>query len=76
MSTITSLFQQAQLAEAAYANYINPNTGAIYNTDASIQNALIAAGFSGTQGNPPQSAQATAFVAEWSVVSQQPNTPK
>lgn len=56
MSTIQDLFQQALLAEAAYANFINPSTGAIYNTDAGIQAALIAEKFS--------TAQATAFVQD------------
>lgn len=74
MSTIQSLFEQAQLAEAAYANFINPNTNAIYIKDADIQAALIASGFSKDPSNPNQSAQAAAFVTDWSVVSQQPNT--
>lgn len=70
MSTIQNLFQQAQLAEAAYANFINPDTGKIYNTQAGIQAALIASGFSGDQGNPPQSSQASAFLNEWEVIDQ------
>jgi hypothetical protein len=40
MSTILDLFQQTQLAEAAYASFVNPDTGAIYNTDAGIIAAL------------------------------------
>lgn len=70
MSAIENLFQQAQLAEAAYANFINPDTGIIYNTDAGIQVALVASGFSSDPNNPTQSAQATDFVASWRVVGQ------
>ena len=70
MSTIQNLFQQAQLAEAAYANFINPNTGTIYSTDAGIRGALIASGFSSDPNNPTQSAQAAAFVSQWRVVNQ------
>ena len=70
MSTIQDLFQQAQLAEAAYADFINPDTGAIYNTDAGIQRALIASGFSSDPNSPTQSAQASDFVLHWQVVSQ------
>ncbi|MBX9904846.1 MAG: putative Ig domain-containing protein [Burkholderiales bacterium] len=62
MNTIRGLFQQAQLAEAAYANFINPDTGAIYNTNAGIQDALIAEQFS--------PAQAASFVQNWRVASQ------
>jgi len=29
MNTITDLFQQAQLAEAAYANFIDPQTASV-----------------------------------------------
>jgi hypothetical protein len=70
MSAVQNLFQQAQLAEAAYANFINPDTGTIYNTDAGIQAALIASGFSSDPNNPAQSAQATDFVTNWRVVDQ------
>ncbi|TXT27367.1 MAG: Hemolysin-type calcium-binding domain-containing protein, partial [Gallionellaceae bacterium] len=69
MSTIRDLFQQAQLAEAAYANFLN-NTGVLLTNTSDIQNALIASGFSGTQGNPPQSAQGAAFLTQWEVVDQ------
>ena len=56
MSTIQDLFQQAQLAEAAYADFSAPDT----------KKALTDSGFS--------VAQATAFVAEWSVVDHIPDT--
>lgn len=58
MSTIQNVFQQAQLAEAAYANFLDPNI--------SYLKALTNGGMSPVQ--------ATAFLADWSVVSQQPNT--
>jgi|CXWL01.1.fsa_nt_gi hypothetical protein len=62
MSTIQNLFQQAQLAEAAYADFSDPTK--------TIFDAL-------TTGNGKFSqAQATAFINEWEVVSQQPNTGK
>jgi len=54
MSTIQNLFQQAQLAEAAYADFSNPNITA--------EQALINGKFSPTQAND--------FVAHWQVVSQ------
>lgn len=56
MSTIQNLFQQAQLAEAAYANFLNPGIDPI--------DALQ------TGGSTFSLAQATAFVAEWQVVDQ------
>lgn len=66
MSSIQDLFQQAQLAEAAYANFIDPLTGLPYTTTNGIKDALITEGM--------RDAQAAAFVAQWRVVSQQPNT--
>lgn len=69
MSTIQELFQQAQLVEAAYANFIDPQTGTVFANSKKIEEALIASGFSSDQGNPPQSAQAAAFVTHWRVVS-------
>lgn len=71
MNTITSLFQQAQLAEAAYANFID-NTGSLITTDAGVKAALIASGFSSDPNNTTQSAQATAFLTHWQVVDQSP----
>lgn len=58
MSTIQNLFQQAQLAEAAYADFSVLGV--------STKDALIAEKFS--------PAQATAFVAEWQVIDQIPDT--
>ena len=54
MSTIQELFQQALLAEAAYANFSAPG--------ASPYSALIAEGFSDKQ--------ATDFLTQWEVVDQ------
>lgn len=54
MSTIQNLFQQAQLAEAAYANFQAPNT--------SPEQALRNLGFS--------QSQASAFVQRYQVVNQ------
>lgn len=73
MNTITSLFQQAQLAEAAYANFID-NAGNLITTDAGVKTALIASGFSIDLNNPTQSAQAAALANEWSVVDQYDNS--
>lgn len=56
MSTILDQFQQAQLAEAAYADFLKPNI--------TIEQALRNEGFS--------ESQATAFVAHWKVVDQYP----
>ena len=56
MSTIQNLFQQAQLAEAAYADFfIN---GVLARDDNSVKAALSVEGFS--------TAQATAFINDWS----------
>jgi len=62
MSMIQDLFQQAQLAEAAYADFSNPNV--------STANALQDA----NNGGSFSEAQAATFVADWSVVSHQPDT--
>lgn len=67
MSTIQNLFQQAQLAEAAYANFFD-NSGNLVTTVAKLTGALT------TGGMKFSAAQAAAFAADWSVVSQQPNT--
>lgn len=58
MSTIQDMFQQAQLTDAAYANFFIPGV--------SSYNALIARGFSDKQ--------ATEFLNHWQVVTQQPDT--
>lgn len=62
MNTITSLFQQAQLAEAAYAKFID-NAGNLITTDAGVKTALQNEGMS--------LAQAADFVTHWRVVDQQ-----
>lgn len=64
MSTIQELFQQAQLAEAAYAKL----TTAIGNQN-ELKNALDVA-FKETYGGSFSSTQATDFVTHWRVVSQ------
>ncbi len=73
MSSIQELFQQAQLSEAAYANFLNSSGNLLENED-DIKVALIASGFSKDSNNPTQSAQATAFVADWEVISHIPDT--
>jgi Ca2+-binding RTX toxin-like protein len=69
MSSIQDLFQQAQLAEAAYAIFLN-NSGNLLTDNDEIKVALIASGFSKDQNNPTQSAQATAFLDQWRIVDQ------
>lgn len=70
MNTIQNLFQQAQLAEAAYANFIDPLTGLSYSTNKGIEDALKDKGNSMSFSQ----SQAAAFAARYQVVSQQPNT--
>jgi VCBS repeat-containing protein len=76
MNTIQNLFQQAQLAEAAYANFINPVTGNVYSDNDSLTAALIAEGFGKDKNSniQTQSTQAADFLANWRVVDQLPNT--
>lgn len=65
MNTIQDLFQQAQLAEAAYSNF----TGMKVSTPISeIRRALT------TGDGKFSSAQAAAFIKEWRVVNQIPDT--
>ncbi len=59
MSAIQVLFQQAQLAEAAYANFSGMSAST---PTGAIENALIAEKFS--------PAQAATFVSQWRVVDQ------
>ena len=61
MSIVTSLFDQAQLAEAAYADFLN-SAGNLITSATLIQDALKAKGFS--------TKQATDFADHWQVVSQ------
>ena len=70
MNTIQNLFQQAQLAEAAYANFWDSNLNALITNPDDVQKALIASGFSKNPNDPTQSAQATDFVTHWRVVDQ------
>ena len=58
MNTIQELFQQAQLTEAAYANFYS-NSGVLLTSDVDVKAALIANKFS--------DAQASAFVTQWRV---------
>lgn len=67
MSTITSLFQQAQLAEAAYANFLD-DAGHLITTDKQLEAALTTG-----DGKFSQS-QAADFVTHWEVVHHLPNT--
>ncbi len=62
MNTITSLFQQAQLAEAAYADFTNNMNDPV----GALTNASLGGKFS--------QAQAAAFTADWSVVDQYDNS--
>jgi len=70
MSTIQDTFIQAQLAEAAYANFIDPQTGSVYSDvtklTAALQNPSTNSTFS--------DAQVADFLATWKVVDQQPDT--
>jgi Ca2+-binding RTX toxin-like protein len=66
VSTIQNLFEQAQLAEAAYANFIDPQTGLPYTTTKGITDALQ----DHSNNLNFSTAQATAFANEWRVVDQ------
>lgn len=61
MNTIQDLFQQAQLAQAAYANFAGMN---VSTTTQAIEDALT------TGGSNFSVTQATAFAARYQVVSQ------
>ncbi|MDP2811730.1 MAG: hypothetical protein Q8O34_16455, partial [Rhodocyclaceae bacterium] len=61
MSTIQGLFQQAQLAEAAYANF-RDNAGNLITTNAGVIASLQNKNFS--------ESQATAFISTWQVIDQ------
>ena len=65
MTAITYLMQQGEMAEAAYANFVD-SSGNLIVTDAGIKSALEIGGFSETQ--------ATHFVNNWSVEHHLPNT--
>jgi hypothetical protein len=69
MSSIQNLFQQAQLSEAAYANFVDSAGNLLTNPDdikAALQDAGNNMRFSSTQ--------ATAFVSQWRVVNHIPDT--
>lgn len=66
MNNILSMFENAQLAEASYVDFFNDADNVTITTSDDVKAALIAKGFSSTQ--------AIEFVANWQVVSQQPNT--
>ena len=66
MSAIQELYQQAVLAEAAYANFWDNNLNALITNPEDVKNALIASKFS--------PAQATAFVKKWRVAHHIPDT--
>ena len=72
MNTIQDLFQQAQLAEAAYANFFDNSGNLLTNTN-DVKAALVAEGFSKDPNDPTQSAQATDFVTHWKVVDHIPS---
>ncbi len=65
MSNIQELFQQAQLAEAAYANF-----GAIGGGIITDKNGIISA----LQVEDFSESQATAFANAWEVIDHAPNT--
>ncbi len=67
MSTIQALFQQTQLAEAAYANFFDA-AGNLVMTDAQLKTALT------TADSKFSPAQATAFVTDWEVADHVPDT--
>ncbi|MDN3639111.1 hypothetical protein QWY82_09850 [Simiduia curdlanivorans] len=60
------LFYNAQLSEAAYADFWDKESGQILTDEDDVEDALIASGFSTTQ--------AAEFVTHWRVVHHQPNS--
>ncbi len=70
MSTIQELFQQAQLAEAAYADLWDSSTDSVITDDVLVGNALQ------DEDNDMEfsSAQAADFVSDWKVVDHIPDT--
>ncbi len=61
MTTIQGLFHQAQLAEAAYANFLS-NSGVLLTSSADVRTALEASKFS--------PAQAATFANTWQLIDQ------
>ncbi|MDD2685491.1 MAG: hypothetical protein PHY62_04980 [Gallionella sp.] len=66
MSGIQDFFQQAQLVEAAYSNFVDPQTNSPYTEASKIQGVLKTGTFS--------PARATAIAQQWRVVDHLPNT--
>ena len=66
MNTITQLFDQAELAEAAYANFWDKTTNSIILDKENVQAALKNQGFS--------TKQAADFLTHWKIIDQCPNT--
>lgn len=66
MTSGPSTFQQARLADAAYAICWDNNLKQVTSTDSRVTNALMDEGMS--------HAQASAFVSQWQEVDQLPNT--
>ncbi|HQW20009.1 MAG TPA: hypothetical protein PLI90_04970 [Rhodocyclaceae bacterium] len=64
------LFQQAQLAEAAYANLWDATLNKPITATDNVKTALIAAGFSKDPNDATKSAQADDFLLHWQVLSQ------
>ena len=66
MNTITQVFDQAELAEAAYADFWDETTNSLITSKIKLQEALESYGFSTTQ--------AADFLDHWKVIDQCPNT--
>lgn len=66
MNTITQLFDQAELAEAAYADFWDETTNSLISDKEDLIAALKDYGFS--------TVQATEFLDHWKVIDQCPNT--
>jgi len=66
MISISSLFAEAQLAEASYADLTGPQAGSTITDPQQVKARLVAEGFS--------DAQAAAFISQWRVVDHIPDT--
>jgi hypothetical protein len=66
MNIITQLFDQAELSEAAYADFWDETTNSLISDQEDVQAALRNHGFGKTQ--------AADFVTHWKVITQCPNT--
>ena len=65
MISPTKLFEQAQFAEASYADFFDNDALTVITTDDRVKVELVRAGFS--------DAQATEFISHWKVVHHQPD---